>query len=143
MPASHDTIVRSIQAIAAPHIGADRAAIIGGHDQRHTAPEIGRAAKIPRHLREALGYWRSAGEVSDAPEDLSATARAITAARKHKSKQGHMAWLSDRYASVDAQAIEQDQTRATCIQLAARVLSSNSVPTTSREQLERVANLVE
>jgi len=133
-PASHDTIVNSLRIV-----GDDPD--LGGHDGRHVNAEIGRALELPRHVREALGYWRVQPVIGDSANDAAAIARATTKARERRTRAGALASCADRYASVDAQAVEQDKARAAC-QLAARELFANGadqVPDSTREQIEAIA----
>ena len=142
-PAAHDKIVRSLQHIAARHTQHARARTIGGHDTRHTVPEVGRVASLPTHIREALGYWRSPVVVADTPSDRAALGRAISAARAHASKRGANAFMSNRYSSVDGEPIEQDRARIACMQLISRALCERAhLPESSREQLQIVAQFV-
>ena len=128
--ASHDTIVKSLRVLT----GDDS---IGGHHGRHVNPEIARALGLPRHTREAIGYWREQPVIGDA-NDAAAIARAVTQARKRRTRAGALASCADRYSSVDAQAVEQDAARAACM-LAARELFERGVPSTTREQIEAIA----
>jgi methionine synthase I (cobalamin-dependent) len=92
-------------------------------------------------VREAIGYWRVQPVVSDSTNDAAAIARATTKARERRTRAGALASCADRYASVDAQAVEQDQARVAC-QLAARELfkdGADMVPATTREQIEAIA----
>ena len=133
-PASHDTVVNSLRVV-----GDDPT--LSGHMGRHVNAEIGRALGLPRHVREAIGYWRVQPVVSDSTNDAAAIARATTKARERRTRAGALASCADRYASVDAQAVEQDQARVAC-QLAARELfkdGADMVPATTREQIEAIA----
>ena len=132
--ASHDTIVKSIREILDDPS-------VGGHDSRHVMPEIGRALGLPRHLREALGYWRGEKIVADTPDDKRAIARAVTRAREQRGRAGRLAACSDRYASVDAEPVEQDATRAACLLAAREQLAvwGDDIPSSSRDQIEAIA----
>ena len=90
------------------------AATLGGHDQRHTVPSVGLAASLPTHLCERLGYWRS---VRPAGDDPGALHRAVLAARE-RAKPGSQ-FMSNRYATADADPVASDVARYTCVRLAA------------------------
>ena len=124
-----------------PALGVERAEQVGGHDQRHTLPEVGRVAVLPRHMREALGYWRSSPVIAE-PGDVSALARAMTAARQHRTKLGSLAYQSDRYSSIDAQSIEQDVARVSCMLLVSKARADGPWPDSTREQLQRIQSHV-
>ena len=143
-PASHDTVVASQRALLSPYLGDARAASIGGHDQRHTIPEVGRGLGLPRHVREALGYWRAKAIVADTTGDLAAMARAVTVARGVKDRSGALASNADRYSSVDGAPVESDTARVTCLKAAYCVIRSETdlLPTSTRMQIQKVADLV-
>ena len=143
-PASHDTVVRSLRAILRPRLG-DAVDSMLGHDERHVLPEVGRIARFPRHEREALGYWRQSPIVADTAEGLSARAHAITLARNHRSKQGAMAYMCDRYTSVDAEPVEQDNTRVACMQFIAAYVqqAGSTMPQSTRAQLEGIRSMMQ
>jgi hypothetical protein len=143
-PASHDTVVASQRALLSPYLGDARAASIGGHDQRHTIPEVGRGLGLPRHVREALGYWRAKAIVADTTGDLAAMARAVTVARGVKDRSGALASNADRYSSVDGAPVESDTARVTCLKAAYCVIRSGMdlLPTSTRMQIQKVADLV-
>ena len=107
-PASHATVVRSLRDIAEDPD-------LDGHDARHIMPEVGRGLRMPRHQREALGYWAAETVVADSADDPSAFAAAVRLARKKKTRMGALASNADRYSSVAAAPVEQDATRATCL----------------------------
>ena len=144
LPATHAVIVKSIQDIAqlSPlRMPSQRATAIGGHDDRHVLPEIGRVASLPRHIRECLGYWTSAPEIADDPSDQAAIARAHMRAREQRKSSGPRAFMCDQYASQDAQPIEQDRARISCMLLLARAVQAGPLPTSVREQLGIIADI--
>ena len=143
-PASHETVVASQRALMRPYLGDTRAALIGGHDQRHTIPEVGRGLGLPRHVREALGYWRAKAIVADTTGDRVAMARAVTVARGVKDRSGALASNADRYSSVDGAPVESDTARVTCLKAALFVIRSEKdlLPTSTRMQIQKVADLV-
>jgi hypothetical protein len=142
-PATHDVIVASKQAILEPHLGEERASKIGGHDQRHTVPEVARGLGLPRSVREALGYWRSKVIVADDENDKAALARAVAAARQVQTRAGAMAYNSDRYSSVDGARVEVDEARITCLKVMAAVLreQAGDLPSSSKAQVNLCANV--
>lgn len=144
-PASHDTIVSSLRAIVTPHIGAERASKCFGHDERHVLAEVGRIARFPKHERETLSYWRPSPTIGQSADDISARARAVAAARIQRSQRSNIAFMSNRYSSVDAEPIEQDSIRAACMHLIARYLkqSGASVSTDTREQLKGIRSMID
>jgi hypothetical protein len=143
-PAPHDVVVKSKQAILAPHIGVQRAALVGGHDQRHTVPEVARALGLARSEREAIGYWRSKVVVADDERDKAALARAVAAARQTRTRASGMAYNSDRYSSVDGARVESDTARITCLKMIAKVLreQAGSLPESSKDQVNLCRNAV-
>ena len=116
-PASHETIVKSLQQLT----GNDE---LGGHNGRHVLPEVGRGLQLPKQMREALGYWRAQPTLGD-PSDAAAVARALTKACERQTRAGALASCADRYSSVDAAPVEQDQARVKCM-LATRALRAAS-----------------
>jgi hypothetical protein len=143
-PASHDVIVKSKQAILAPHIGEQRASRVGGHDQRHTVPEVARGLGLARSEREAIGYWRSKVVVADDERDKAALARAVAAARQVQTRSGALSYNSDRYSSVDGARVESDTARITCLKMIAQVLreQAGSLPESSKDQVNLCRNAV-
>ena len=125
--APYKTVVASQVAILSLYLGAARARVLGGHDQRHTVPEIARVLGLARSVREGLGYWRSPPEVADDEADAQARARAINAARTVRSRAGAIAFSSDRYSSADGQQIEQDWARVACLKVAAAVAGAKGL----------------
>ena len=131
-PASHETVVKSLRQLT----GNDE---LGGHNGRHVLPEVGRGLQLPKQSREALGYWRAQPTIGD-PTDAATTDRALAKARERLTRQGALASCADRYASVDAQPVEQDQARVTCMLAAAALFVNGEPPATTRAQIEAVAN---
>lgn len=132
-PASHETIVRSLR-----DIGEDDE--IDGHSDRHFVPECARGLRMPRHLREPIGYWAAEKVVADSTEDQAAYARAVTLARKRKTRMSAIASCADRYSSKDAAPVEQDDTRATCL-IAMRdqmAIWGEDVPVSTRDQIAAI-----
>ena len=130
-PASHETVVKSLRQLT----GSDE---LGGHNGRHVLPEVGRGLQLPKQSREALGYWRAQPTLGD-PTDAAVMNRALAKARERITRQGALASCADRYASVDAQPVEQDQARVTCMLAAAALFVDGEPPVTTREQIEAVA----
>ena len=143
-PASHETVVASQRALLSPFLGDARTDLLGGHDQRHTIPEVARGLNLPRHVREALGYWRARAIVADTTGDKAAMARAVTVARGVKDRSGALASNADRYSSVDGAPVESDTARVTCLKAALCVIRSerDQLPTSTRQQIQKVADLV-
>jgi len=128
--ASHATIVTSLIELLSPSLGAERAALIGGHCARHVLPEVGKALKLPREIRESLGYWREHPVIAN-EGDRAALARAITQARQRSTRAASIASSADRYASVDAATVVQDEARIACL-LAIREAYQPLVPEDGR-----------
>ena len=118
--ADHQTIVSSARAMLGRFLHADVAARAGGHDQRHTVPEVARVLGLPRHVREAMGYWRHKATIADDPGDARALARVAHAARTCDKRVGSNAYCSDRYSSVDGQHVEQQLNRVRVLRIAAQ-----------------------
>ena len=143
--ADHGTIVASQQAMLTPVLGAAAAKEAGGHKQRHTVPEVARAAELPTQVREALGYWREQGAVGESESDRAALARAVEASRRPRARGGPLQRQPDRYSSVDGAPVQVDVARLTCLRLMARCMRSwavKGVPATRREQLQCVSDFV-
>ena len=138
--APHATIVTSLIELLSPSLGAERASLIGGHCARHVLPEVGKALKLPREIRESLGYWREHPVIAN-EGDRAALARAITQARQRNTRAASIASSADRYASVDAATVVQDEARIACL-LAIREAYqgwNGNVPTETRKQIEAIA----
>ena len=130
-PASHETVVKSLRQIT----GNDE---LGGHNGRHVLPEVARGLQLPKQMREALGYWRQQPTIGD-PSDAAAVAQALTKARQRQTRAGALASCADRYSSVDAAPVEQDQARVACMLAARALFESGEPPETSRAQIEAIA----
>ena len=118
---------------------------LNGHGGRHVLPELGRAAELPTHVREALGHRRAAKVVSDSPADEEALERAISLARAKRSRSDAMATMANRYSSKDAAVVERENAAAACLLLARGVVQGqgSSLPASTREQIELVAQSVQ
>ena len=56
--ATHAMVVRSLQDVLEPAVGRVRADACGGHDSRHTLPEVSRVIQLPaRHMRSCGRLW--------------------------------------------------------------------------------------
>jgi hypothetical protein len=78
--------------------------------------------------------------VADSTEDQAAYARAVTLARKRKTRMSAIASCADRYSSKDAAPVEQDDTRATCL-IAMRdqmAIWGEDVPVSTRDQIAAI-----
>ena len=109
-----------------------------GVSQHPPPPGIG----LPKSIREAMGYWRGSATCADSKTDKAALSRAITTARERRGRIGRLADMSDRYASVFADSVEQDITRATCM-LAAREqmrIWGDLVPESRLEQIRVIGD---
>ena len=134
--AKHETIVQALRDITGDQE-------LGGHCSRHNLPEIGRALRLPRHVREALGYWRVQPIIADSENDVAAVARAVERAREQRGKATALSSQADRYSSVDGARVELDQTRGACL-LAAREEASmwrvdDPIWNSTMEQIEAIS----
>ena len=135
-PASYQTIVRSLRDLTGQ-------ADLGTHNGRHVTPEVGLALKLPKQIRERLGYWREQPVTADSADDQRAMERAIAKARERHTRASALAAMPDRYASVDADVVVSDNARATCL-LACRDAMAKwgpgNCPSSTREQIACIAN---
>jgi uncharacterized protein (DUF4415 family) len=120
--ASHHTIAEGLRELMGPEVGEKEALELTAYGGRHVIPEIARAAEVPTHRREAVGYWRQKATVGD-PADHEAWMRAVRAAREARSKESAMKVMANRYSSRDSAAIEQDHTRIVGLSLARAVFT--------------------
>jgi hypothetical protein len=109
---------------------------MGGHDHRHLLAEVGRVADLSTRRCELLCYWRAQGVVGESQSDQVALARAVAAARAAPTRAGPMRFQSDRYASVDAQPVMEDDTKVTCLRIVAGVMQANGATAYGVSQLK-------
>jgi len=117
-PATHAEAVRDMRNILklVPHLRGDaRVDAIGGHDGRHVIPECARVMKLPRSMRDTIGYWRSPSAVTDETDEKAARDAALRFARVARTRMGWGRYLSDRYSSQVGQVIEGDEGRVACL----------------------------
>ena len=117
-PASHAEAVRDMRDILrlVPRLRDDaRVDSIGGHDGRHVIPECARVMRLPRSMRDTIGYWRSPSAVTDETDAIAARAAALRFARVARPRMGWGRFLSDRYSSREGQVIEGDEGRVACL----------------------------
>ena len=117
-PATHAEAVRDMRNILklVPRLQGDaRVDAIGGHDGRHVIPECARVMKLPRSMRDTIGYWRSPSAVTDETNEKAARDAALRFARVARVRMGWGRHLSDRYSSQVGQVIEGDEGRVACL----------------------------
>ena len=153
--ASFATIVASQRAIldlGFGIMGTPRRAtdlLLGGHDHRHMMPEAARAARLPLHEREQLGYWRSCPPASgDHASHLAAVARAVMAAREKKPRSDAYRFQSDRYSAAHGATVASDHTRVVVARLIARALRTwreegRAPPASRQDQLKAISDLID
>ena len=117
-PATHAEAVRDMRNILrlVPRLRNDpRVDSIGGHDGRHVIPECARVMKLPRSMRDTIGYWRSPSAITDETDADAARTAALRFARVARVRMGWGRYLSDRYSSREGQVIEGDEGRVACL----------------------------